>query len=129
MLECRLDHQAEALINSIQVREGKRKYSADDLRADIHSVISKFLIKGGIGLKTVEERHLTKGPISASLFKTEIVDALKVTVLEKHKISGKLEGYNIREAAIESVRFYASNNVFTGPLRSAFERLLKATQH
>jgi hypothetical protein len=128
-IECRRDQQADALINSIQVREGKRKYSTEDLRADIHSVISKFVIRGGIGLKSVEERNLSRGPISASLYKTDVIDVLKSTVLQTHKISGQREGYNIREEAEESVRFYAANNVFTGPLRLAFERLMKATQN
>jgi hypothetical protein len=73
------------------VKEGKKKYSTEDLRTDIHSVISKFIIKGGIGLKSVEARNLQKGPISASRYRDEITDALIATVLEEHHISGALE--------------------------------------
>lgn len=124
-LNCGQDPEVEAIFNNERVKEGKRKYSVDDLRADINSVISKFIIKGGIGLKTVESRNLAKGSISASRYRDEIIEVLASTVLEKHHISGAGEGYNVRKEATEAVKFYAANNVFTGPLRGAFERLQK----
>jgi len=34
-------------------------------------------------------------------------------------------GFHIREPAEEAVKFYASNNVLTGPLDEAFNRLSK----
>src|SRR5262249_21655696 len=124
-VDCSQDPEVEAIINNERVKEGKRKYSSDDLRADIHSVVSKFIIKGGIGLKSVESRNLVKGSISVSRYRDEILSVLESTVLEKHHISGAGDGYNIRKDAVEAVKFYAANNVFTGPLREAFERLQK----
>jgi hypothetical protein len=123
VLDSRLDPEAEAIFNSVRVREGKKKYALDDLRSDIHAVISKFIIRGGIGLKSVEASNLLKGPISASHYREEIIGTLATVVFEEHVISGNLRGYNIRKNAAESVKFYAANNVPTGPLREAFERL------
>jgi hypothetical protein len=45
------------------------------------------------------------------------------TIFEKHSLAGGLHGVNIREDSAEAVKFYAANNVFTGRLREAFERL------
>jgi hypothetical protein len=121
--DCGLDPEVEAIFNNERVKEGRKKYSSDDLRADIHSVIHKFIIKGGIGLKSIESSHLARGSISASRYRDEILEVLTSLVLEKHQISGAEGGYHIRKVAEESIKFYASNNVFTGPLRTAFEKL------
>jgi hypothetical protein len=51
LVDCTLDPEAEAILNSIRVQEGRKKYSTDDLRMDIHSVIGKFIIKGGTRFK------------------------------------------------------------------------------
>lgn len=118
-----LDPEAEAIFNSARVQEGKKKYGSDDLKRDIQSVIDKFVIRGGLGLRTVESSNLSRGPISASRYKEEILDTLKAIVLEAHHISGASAGYNVRKEAVESVKFYAANNVFTGRLREAFEKL------
>jgi hypothetical protein len=125
LIDCRLDPEAEAVFNSLRVQEGKKKYSTEDLRADIHSVVSKFIIKGGIGLKSVDARNLKKGSISASRYRDEIIDALTSAVLEEHHISGASAGYNVRKEAVEAIKFYAANNVFTGLLREIFEKLQK----
>jgi hypothetical protein len=53
------------------------------------------------------------------------MDVLKGTVLEEHHISGGLAGFHVRDDASEAVKFYAANNVFTGALREAFEKLQK----
>src|SRR5262249_17764521 len=111
--------------NSARVNEGKKKYSVDDLKNDINCVISKFIIKGGVGLKSVEEKNLRKGSISVSLHRDEIISILSSLILEEHHISGGSGGVNIRKGAVEAVKFYASNNVFTGVLREAFEKLQK----
>lgn len=126
LTECILDEEARALFNTVRVNEGKRKYTLEDAKADIHWVISKFIIKGGIGLKTVEERSLLKGPISTSRYKKEVLEALQSTVIEEHTISGPTaRGYHVREEAAEAVRFYSTNNVLTGPLREAIDRLAR----
>jgi hypothetical protein len=118
-----LDPDAEAILNSVRVHEGRRKYGTDDLRRDIHSVIEKFVIRGGLGLKTVEEGNLGRGPISTSRFRDEVLDTLRSMLLEEHHISGGSAGYNVRKDSVEAVKFYGANNVFTGKLRDAFERL------
>ena len=123
LTDCWLDPDADAMFNSARVKEGQRKYSADDLRNDMRGVLNKFMIKGGIGLKSVTEDNLKKGPISASRHRDEIFEVLETLVLTKHTISGGLVGYHVREEAGEAVKFYAANNVFTGRVREAFERL------
>jgi hypothetical protein len=123
LADCRLDPEADAAFNSARVKEGQRKYSVDDLRSDMTSVLNKFIIKGGIGLKTVTEANLRKGSIGASRHRDDVLEVLGTIVLMKHSISGGLSGYNVREDACEAVKFYAANNVFTGPVREAFEKL------
>ncbi|MCU1267082.1 MAG: hypothetical protein JWM21_3400 [Acidobacteria bacterium] len=124
LVDCRLDPDAEAIVNGARVKQGKKRYATDDLRADIQSVITKFIIKGSVELKDVDERHLTRGPIGASRYKEEILEVLCAMILEDQQLSGskKIE-YGVRKNAREAVKFYASNNVFTGALQEAFETL------
>jgi hypothetical protein len=123
---CILDADASALISALRVNEGMRKYSLDDLRNEIGNVVRKFVIKGGLGLKSVQARHLTKGTISSSPYRDAIVEVLCATVFESHHISGKSEkGFHVRREAEEAVKFWATNNILTGPLREALERLQK----
>ena len=122
-LSCRLDSEAESLFNSARVKEGRRDYSEADLRADVASVFDKFIIKGGIGIKTVDENNLGRGAISVSRFKNEILTAIGA-IVEEHHISGTSKrGFNIRDDAREAMKFYATNNVFTGPLRDIYDQL------
>ena len=122
-LSCRLDSEAESLFNSARVKEGRRDYSEADLRADVASVFDKFIIKGGIGIKTVDENNLGRGAISVSRFKNEILAAIGA-IVEEHHISGTSKrGFNIRDEAREAMKFYATNNVFTGPLRDIYDQL------
>ena len=125
-IDCVLDAEATAVINAAKVNDGKRQYTSDDLRNDIGSVIGKFIIKGGIGLKSVQDQHLLRGTISSSRYREDILDAIRVSIIQPHHISGKSrEGFNVIPTAEGAVKFYASNNVFTGPLRDVFERLQK----
>jgi hypothetical protein len=117
------DDEAQAMFNSIKIREGMRTYSLDDLRADMDSVLRKFVFKGGQGLKTVSSASLVKGTISASPHRDDVIEVLTRGVLDDHLISGSSAGYHIAESATEALKFYAANNVFSGPLRDAFERL------
>ncbi len=119
-----LDREAKAWVDNAVIAAGKRAYTTDNLQSDIASVVSKFIGKSRLALKSVAKQHLTTGPISMSRYRKEIIDTLLGTVVEPHTISGTSEqGYHIREAAAESVRFFAGNNVLTGPLGEAFERL------
>lgn len=124
LVDCRLDPEAEAIINSARVKLGKKQYSSDDLLSDMQSVINKFIAKGGAELREVDYRRLGRGPISASRYKDEIIEVLSAMILEDHQAGGltKIE-FGVRKDAIESVKFYATNNVFTGPLKEAFDRL------
>jgi hypothetical protein len=114
---------ADAIFNSARVNEGKKRYSAEDLQTDIRSVLTKFVSKGGVGLKSLSEPNLRKGPIASSRYRDEILAALSALVLEEHSISGGLSGYNIRADVEDAVKFFAANNVFVGRVREAFDRL------
>ena len=116
--------EAQAWIDAVRVKEGVKRYSADQLRADMALVFSRCSFKGGIGLKTVDEADLRKGPIRESPHRDDIVGELLSTVVERHEISGVGGGLAIRRTAEEAAKFFAVNNVFTGPLQLAFERLL-----
>lgn len=123
LIDCQLDPEAAAIFNNEKIKEGKKQYLKDDLGNDFKSVINKFVIKDVTGVKSVSEFNLTKGVIGASRYRDDIVSELLNTVLERHVISGGFVGYNVRPEAMEAVRFYAANNVFTGPLRIAFDAL------
>jgi hypothetical protein len=119
-----MDAGATAYINAAQIADGKRAYTVDNLRADIVALVSKFIAKGGWALKTVAERNLTKGTIGASRYKDEIVKAFKIGILEDHHVSGVSQKvWHVRESVEECVRFYASNNVFTGALAELYDDL------
>jgi len=116
------DEDADQWFNRVQVNEGRKKYGEEELRSDINLVIKKFVLKGGLGLRGVKEKDIFKGALSQARHREEILSVLSATVLELHGRSGS-HGYDIRPAAAEDVRFYATNNVMTGALREAFERL------
>jgi len=74
----------------------------------------------------VEERNLIRGTIGISRHREEILKELKRSVFERHTISGRAStGYNVSERVVAEVRFYADNNVFTGSIQTAYERLLE----
>jgi hypothetical protein len=122
--DAKLDQAASRCFNAARVSEGHRTYAVEDLREDLQALIGKFVSKGGVALKTVTSQNLMKGGIGSSRHKDEIVSAFIGSVLEEHHVSGRRDkGYHVRASAEESVRFYAANNVFTGPLREVFDRL------
>jgi hypothetical protein len=121
---CTWDQDAGALIRNEQVREGRRGYTSDDLKADIKSVVDKFIVAGGVSFRTVNAVNLKKGAIRGSRYADQVVSALVGKVLEVHRISGISDnGLNVRSNAVEAFRFYASNGVFTGPLKDVYEEL------
>jgi hypothetical protein len=121
--ECKFDPEAEAIFNLARIEAGKRRYSKEDLLEDIKSVIDKFVVRGGVGLKSVQERNLTRGTIASSRHKKQIVQSITAQVLEAHQISGAGHGFHIRSTAVDAVHFYATNNVLTGPLADVLQRL------
>ena len=111
------------MIRVASAREGGRKYTREDLRADIGTVISRFVSGGGF-LQTLHKRDLKRGTIRESKHGDQIVEHIGARLLEGHHISGAPEGgYNVRANAKESVLFFASNGVFSGPLKDAYEEL------
>ena len=121
-----LDPSARAWIAAVQVREGRRQYAAGDLESDVRTILDKFVGKGGLGLRTVARRNLSTGPIQMSPHRDDILKELVGSIIEEHTISGSASvGYHVAEAAVPAVRFYMENNVFTGPIKVAYERLLR----
>ncbi len=118
------DREAEALIATAQVNTGQRNYAKADLRNDIVALVTKFITRGGLGLKSIDAANLKKGTVSQSRYRDELIGALLGSVIEAHEISGFGEGgYHIKPEAEAAVKFFAANNNFTGPLKQAFDRL------
>jgi hypothetical protein len=121
---CTWDSEAEAVIRLAEAREGRRKYGRNDLKADIGRVIGKFVSRGGF-LQTVEQRNMKRGTIRGSKYADDVIETLVSSVLESHHISGVTEGgYNVREDALDAVRFFASNGVLTGRLKDVYDSLV-----
>jgi hypothetical protein len=117
-------HPKGSMRSHEKVKAGARLYTVTDLRADITSLIYKFMPRNRVGFKTIEARNLTKGSISNSRHIEPITDAFRRKILGEHVISGTSEvGYHVREDAMESLQFFAANNSFTGPLRELYDEL------
>jgi hypothetical protein len=126
MVDCNYDNDSKSFFGSLQVRAGKRKYGEDDLKSDFESVLNKFITPGGIGLKTVHEKNLGRGSISASPHHDQIVDTVKSIILDSHVLSGSSDpAYHVRDSAIEAMKFYAVNKIFVGEVAGVYERLLQ----
>lgn len=124
--QCKFDREGTAWLNAMQIREGKKAYTADNLRDDIGNLLRKFLTKGGARLKTVSARNINRGSISASPHRDLIIETITASILERHHISGVAEGgYNVSDDAANAVRFYGENNILTGPVKDAFDSLAK----
>lgn len=118
------DSEASALINAERIAAGKKRYSEENLRADIDSVIKKFIPKEGVGMKTVIEEHIGSGIISKSIHRDKITSALIRFLFEKHNVSGVTgAGYHVKETAKQCVAHYAINGVYTGPLNEVYQEL------
>jgi hypothetical protein len=123
---CHFDRDAFGVIESERVRAGRIAYTGDDLRADIGHLIKRFIPKEGAGIKSVEERNLTKGVISNSIHKDTIVAGFKRYIIEAHHLSGPDSvGYNVRNDAKDALLHFAANGVFTGKLEKLFRELRK----
>lgn len=121
---CFKDSDALSVIDAEQIRSERKKYSEDELRKDLDHLIRKFLPKEGGAVRTIEERNLPRGNISASKFRDEIIAEFKRLILQEHHISASnAKGYNVREEAKDGLLFYSLNGVFTGPLAELFESL------
>ena len=122
---CTWDVEARAAVRAAQAREGRRRYSGEDLKADVGAVISKFVNRAGF-LQTVEIGNLGRGVIRTSKFRKEIIDEICAQLLDQHHISGVGSGgFNIKPEAADSVLFYANNGVMTGRLKEVFEGIAR----
>ncbi len=121
-----LDPDARAWIGSMQVADGKKKYSESDLKADMKAVLNRFGGKGGVGLKRVARRSFARGTFRSSPQCERILEELMGVVLEEHGIGigTAATRYGIRKETTHAVRFYLDNNVFIGPVQRAYESLL-----
>jgi len=121
-----LDNDARALINVERIAAGKKKYSEENLRTDIESIIKKFVPKEGLGFKTVHEEYLASGIINKSLYRDDIIKILIKKLLDKHPISGATgTAYHIKDDAKPAISHYIINGVYTGILSDAYQELLR----
>ena len=112
------------MIRSAQAREGKRRYSREDLRGDMDAVIRKLVNRGGF-VRVVELGSLGRGRIRNSKFRKEIIDEVRGELLVPHEVAGvETGGFNVRSDAAESVRFFVNNGVMTGRLKEVYEGLV-----
>jgi hypothetical protein len=118
------DKEADVFIRREQVVAGKKNYSADDLKADMRSALMKFVFASATGFRTIKKSSIRSGTLAHSKYRDDIVKELERSILGDIHISGLSEGgYAVRAEAEDSLRFYVQNNVMTGPLKDAFERL------
>lgn len=110
------DPDAAMLIESHQVLARQRPYTELDLERDIGLLVQKFAHKDSFGVKSIEERYLRSGRFSYSPKRDEIIAAFHRFVIERHEISRKRAGVNIRPSARGAVMFYVNNGVLTGAL-------------
>jgi NACHT domain len=122
--QCDGDEMGMAVIHAEQISVGARTYSDSDLKADIRYIVQKFIPKGGIILKSVREDHLRTGPIRRSRFAEAVILEVRKHLLESHHVAGSgNSGLHVKDDATECVKFFATNNVFTGPLDDAYRKL------
>jgi uncharacterized protein YjbI with pentapeptide repeats len=121
---CDGDETGMAVVQAEQIAAGSRSYTDSDLRSDIRAVVRKFISRGGFVLKTVREDHLRSGSISRSRHAELVIQEVGRQILDFHNISGASDGgAHVKADAIECVKFFATNNVFTGPLEQAYQKL------
>lgn len=123
------DEPGRLFIDSEAVFAGKRRYTEEDLKRDVICVLEKFIGKGGVGFKSVDEVNLPKGKIAISLHKDKVIDAIRRNLLDQHHISGGTQkALSLAEDSREAVRVLLSNNVITGNLSEVFEELRRRTE-
>jgi NACHT domain len=122
--QCDGDDAGMAVIHAEQIAAGARTYSDADLKSDIRHIVQKFIPKGGFILKSVRQDHLRTGAIRRSRFAEMVIAEISRHLLEEHHIAGSKEsGFHVKSEATECVKFFATNNVFTGPLDEAYRKL------
>jgi len=123
-VRCTFDDAARGWLSQSQIEAGRKLYCRSDLIADICSVLKKFISRGGLSLRSIEQSNFSRGPISASKYRDQILDKMLNTVLERHVVSGGV-GINVRTTSADDVKFFASNNVLTGSLELLAQALIK----
>jgi hypothetical protein len=121
---CQFDADAKTVVNAEMIRAGRRAYSIEDLRSDLNCLISKFIPKDGLGVKSVEERSLDRGIISSSVHKDEIIEGFKRIFLDSHVLSGPgRNGFHVKDEAKQSFLYFSTNGVYTGPIKQFFDEI------
>lgn len=121
--DTKLDKDARQFITNAQIKEGKKKYTIDDLRNDISQVIRKFVLRIGI-YKNIEENNMKRGTIALSKYRNEIIEVLSRFVIEYVRVGGEADNYyTIKKEAKGTVDHFLSDGVFTGGIALAFEQL------
>lgn len=125
---CIFNTESKQFIDAERIKEGKKNYSLQNLSADIHAIIKKFIPKDGAGFKRVSEPNLSKGIISNSKHKDIIIDAFTQHLLDRHIVSGYSDSvFHIKDDAKDCIIHYSGNGVYTGKLLLMFEHLKKKT--
>ncbi len=112
-------------INARLMAAQRRRYAAADLRADVGLLLRKFVGHGGAGLRALAETDLRTGPLQDSPHCEAIIDAAKRRLLEEHHLAGGKKGLNVKPQAEEAMRFFGTNNNFTGPVQEMVGELQK----
>lgn len=121
---CVLDSEAREMIDAALIYSGKKVYSKDNLRIDIIQLVQKFIFKDGLGIKTIEEHSLERGPISNSIFRKEIVSAFKRLVVDSHSLAAGRIGFSVKEDVKPAFHYFSANGVLTGALATLSEELI-----
>ncbi|MBF0137140.1 MAG: hypothetical protein HQL65_12940 [Magnetococcales bacterium] len=125
-VDSEINRDANVYIVNSQIKEGKKSYSKDNLKDDVGILIRKFVPRGMSVFKSVENNNLTRGNISSSKYRDEILDELKRCVIESHQVSGVRDDvYRISNKAKDNVKFYLNNNVFVGVLQECIDNLVR----
>jgi hypothetical protein len=121
------DSESQAFIDSLRIADGTKSYDVNDLKADMDAVLKKFFSAGGLGFKKINTNHIKTGHISASRNRDEVIEILckKVISLVEAGASGK-SYYEVSSTSKEALRFFATNNVYTGDIKTAFNELTKS---
>lgn len=118
------DEEARRFIESEAIRQGKKKYTEENLKSDIYIALEQFIGKGGVGFKAVETTVYGRGKISGSPHKEKILNEIRTHLLDEHHVTaGSKKAHAIADGAKESVKALMSNNVLTSEVLELYNNL------
>jgi|GEM_PF-2747208 len=123
--DCEYNSEAEAYITYEKVKQGEKKIGKDDIKRDIQLFIKRFMPKEGL-FKAVSKDNLMKGPFGLSPYRDDLLDVMLKHVIEKHTVSHRPGiAYTIKEEAKESIKYFLTNNIYSGELAKVYNELCK----